>query len=68
MATNLSFQRIATVTDTGLTVGRINFETSTGLIKVATSTSAYDAFGAASTAETNAKEYADSLLAWSEFE
>ncbi len=28
----------------------------------------YDAYGAASTAETNAKEYADSLLAWSEFE
>lgn len=27
----------------------------------------YDAYGAASTAETNAKEYADSLLAWSEF-
>lgn len=28
----------------------------------------YDAYGAASTAETNAKGYADSLLAWSEFE
>lgn len=28
----------------------------------------YDAYGAASTAETNAKEYADSLLVWSEFE
>lgn len=28
----------------------------------------YDAYGAASTAETNAKEYADSLLAWSELE
>lgn len=28
----------------------------------------YDAYGSASTAETNAKEYADSLLAWSEFE
>ena len=28
----------------------------------------YDAYGAASTAETNAKEYADSLLGWSEFE
>lgn len=28
----------------------------------------YDAYGAASTAETNAKEYAGSLLAWSEFE
>lgn len=27
----------------------------------------YDAYGAASTAETNAKKYADSLLAWSEF-
>ena len=28
----------------------------------------YDAYGSAITAETNAKEYADSLLAWSEFE
>ena len=28
----------------------------------------YDAYGAASTAETNAKKYADSLLVWSEFE
>lgn len=28
----------------------------------------YDAYGAASTAETNAKKYADSLLAWSEFD
>lgn len=28
----------------------------------------YDAYGAATTAETNAKTYADSLLAWSEFE
>lgn len=28
----------------------------------------YDAYGAASTAETNAKEYAGSLLVWSEFE
>lgn len=28
----------------------------------------YDVYGAASTVETKAKEYADSLLAWSEFE
>lgn len=28
----------------------------------------YDAYGAATTAETNAKTYADSLIAWSEFE
>lgn len=28
----------------------------------------YDAYGAATTAETNAKTYADSLMAWSEFE
>lgn len=53
MATNLSFQRIATVPDTGLTVGRIYFETSTGLIKVATSTSAYDAFGGVRNAQWN---------------
>lgn len=45
MATNLSFQRIATVPDAGLTVGRIYFETSTGLIKVATSATAVDKFG-----------------------
>lgn len=53
MATNLSFQRIATVPDTGLTVGRIYFETSTGLIKVATSTSAYNAFGGVRNAQWN---------------
>lgn len=53
MAINLSVQRIATVPDTGLTVGRIYFETSTGLIKVATSTSAYDAFGGVRNAQWN---------------
>ena len=53
MTTNLSFQRIATVPNTGLTVGRIYFETSTGLIKVATSTSAYDAFGGVRNAQWN---------------
>lgn len=53
MTTNLSFQRIATVPDTGLTVGRIYFEISTGLIKVATSTSAYDAFGGVRNAQWN---------------
>lgn len=36
----------------------------TGLIGSGT----YDAYGAATTAETNAKTYADSLMAWSEFE
>ena len=51
--TNLSFSKIATVPDTGLTVGRIYFETSTGLIKVATSTSAYDAFGGVRNAQWN---------------
>lgn len=51
--TNLSFSKIAAVPDTGLTVGRIYFETSTGLIKVATSTSAYDAFGGVRNAQWN---------------
>ena len=51
--TNLSFSKIAAVPDTGLTVGRIYFETSTGLIKVATSTSAYDAFGGVRDAQWN---------------
>lgn len=45
MATNLSFQRIATVPTSGLVVGRIYFETSTGMIKVATSATAFDKFG-----------------------
>lgn len=51
--TNLSFSKITTVPSTGLTVGRIYFETSTGLIKVATSTSAYDAFGGVIDAQWN---------------
>lgn len=51
--TNLSFSKIATVPSTGLTVGRIYFETSTGLIKVATSTTAYDAFGGVRDAQWN---------------
>ena len=51
--TNLSFSKITTVPSTGLTVGRIYFETSTGLIKVATSTSAYDAFGGVRDAQWN---------------
>ena len=51
--TNLSFSKIAAVPETGLTVGRIYFETSTGLIKVATSTSAYDAFGGVRNAQWN---------------
>lgn len=33
-----------------------------------TDSTAYDAKGSASTAETNAKEYADSLMTWEEFE
>lgn len=33
-----------------------------------TDSTAYDAKGSASTAETNAKEYADSLMTWGEFE
>lgn len=45
MATNLSFQKIATVPTSGLVVGRIYFETSTGIIKVATSATAFDKFG-----------------------
>lgn len=45
MATNLSFQKIDTVPASGLVVGRIYFETSTGMIKVATSATAVDKFG-----------------------
>lgn len=45
MATKLSFQKIATVPASGLVVGRIYFETSTGMIKVATSATAVDKFG-----------------------
>lgn len=33
-----------------------------------TDSTAYDTKGSASTAETNAKEYADSLMTWEEFE
>ena len=43
--TNLSFSKVATVGSTGLTVGRVYFETSTGLIKVAKSETATDIFG-----------------------
>lgn len=43
--TNLSFSKVATVGSTGLTAGRIYFETSTGLIKVAKSATATDIFG-----------------------
>ena len=42
---NLSFSKVATVGSTGLVAGRIYFETSTGLIKVATSATATDIFG-----------------------
>lgn len=53
MTTNLSFQKIATVPSTGLTVGRIYFETSTGLIKVATSSTVCDTFGGVRDAQWN---------------
>lgn len=43
--TNLSFSKIATVPASGLVVGRIYFETSTGMIKVATSATTVDKFG-----------------------
>ena len=43
---NLSFSKVTTVGSTGLTVGRIYFETSTGCIKVAKSATAVDVFGA----------------------
>lgn len=42
---NLSFSKVATVGSTGLVAGRVYFETSTGLIKVATSATATDIFG-----------------------
>lgn len=45
MTTHLSFQKIATVPASGLVVGRIYFETSTGMIKVARSATAVDKFG-----------------------
>lgn len=44
MATNLKFRKIATVPSEGLEVGTIYFETSTGIIKVATSATASQAF------------------------
>ena len=37
MTASLSFQKIAKVPASGLVVGRIYFETSTGMIKIATS-------------------------------
>lgn len=43
---NLSFSKIATVGSTGLTPGRIYFETTTGCIKVAKSETEVDIFGA----------------------
>ena len=42
---NLSFSKVANVGSTGLVTGRIYFETSTGLIKVATSATTSDIFG-----------------------
>lgn len=43
---NLSFSKVTTVASTGLEVGRIYFETSTGCIKVAKSATEVDIFGA----------------------
>lgn len=45
MTQSLSFQKIAKVPASGLVVGRIYFETSTGMIKIATSATAVDKFG-----------------------
>lgn len=45
MTQSLSFQKIATVPVSGLVVGRIYFETSTGMIKVASSATTVDKFG-----------------------
>ena len=45
MTTSLSFQKITKVPASGLVVGRIYFETSTGMIKIATSATAVDKFG-----------------------
>ena len=42
---NLSFSKVATVGSTDLVTGRVYFETSTGLIKVAKSETATDIFG-----------------------
>lgn len=42
---NLSFSKVATVGSTGLVTGRVYFETSTGLIKIAKSETATDIFG-----------------------
>ena len=42
---SLSFSKVATVGSTGLIAGRVYFETSTGLIKVAKSETATDIFG-----------------------
>lgn len=45
MSQSLSFQKIAKVPASGLVVGRIYFETSTRMIKIATSATAVDKFG-----------------------
>lgn len=50
---NLSFSKVATVGSTGLTTGRIYFETSTGLIKVATSATTTNVFGGVRSASYN---------------
>jgi hypothetical protein len=43
--TNLSFSKLTTVPSLNLIPGRIYFETSTGLIKIAKSETAIDVFG-----------------------
>ena len=66
-----------TVNTTAATNGQVKFAMSSkqltgtvvGLGSAAyTDSNAYDTKGSASTAETNAKEYADSLMTWEEFE
>lgn len=44
MATSLKFRKIATLPSSGLEVGTIYFETSTGIIKVADSATSYQSF------------------------
>lgn len=50
---NLSFAKVASVGTTGLIAGRIYFEESTGLIKVATSATEVESFGGVQKAEWN---------------
>lgn len=54
---NLSFAKVATVGATGLIAGRIYFEESTGLIKVATSATEVKSFGGVQDAEWTADQH-----------